>query len=76
MIAKIFGQRLRQLRTQKRLSQEGLAEASELSLRYIQDLEAGVKQPTITTLCKLAMALHTTPHQLLGPAWTAWKAKR
>ena len=76
MIPKIFGQTLRQHRTEKHLTQEQLAEAADTALRYIQELEAGTKQPTITTLFKLAEALGTTPQKLIGPVWTAWKDKR
>lgn len=76
MIPKKFGQPLRQHRTENHLTQEQLAEAADTALRYIQELEAGAKQPTITTIFKLAEALGTTPQKLIGPAWTAWKDKR
>jgi transcriptional regulator with XRE-family HTH domain len=76
MTPKIFGKTLRRHRTEKHLTQEQLAEAADTALRYIQELEAGTKQPTITTLFKLAEALGTTPQKLIGPGWTAWKDKR
>ena len=76
MIPKIFGQTLRQHRTEKHFTQEQLAEAADTALRYIQELETGTKQPTITTLFKLAEALGITPQKLIGPVWTAWKDKR
>ncbi len=73
MIQGEFGLVLRQKRAAKRLTQQGLAEASDLSLRYIQELEAGEKQPTLKTLFLLALGLGTTPQQLIAPIWKDWQ---
>ena len=66
MLKKIFGELLKERRNEKKLSQERLAEACELSTYYIALLEAGKRQPTITTLFKLATALKTTPEELVA----------
>lgn len=75
MIKPAFGQALRQRRARKRLTQEKVALDSGLSLRYVQDLEAGNKMASINTVFRLARALETSPSALLNPAWKAWSAK-
>ena len=46
------------------LSQEKLAEASNLSPRYITDVERGLHCPTINKLELIANALNIEPYQL------------
>lgn len=53
----MLGKRIQQLRKQKGLSQEALAELSGLSVRTIQRIEAGVSKPRVFTLKVLANAL-------------------
>lgn len=76
MIQEEFGLALRQRRASKGLTQQGLAEASDLSLRYIQELEAGEKQPTLRTLFLLALGLDTTPQELIAKTWKKWRKER
>ncbi|MDD5269769.1 MAG: helix-turn-helix transcriptional regulator [Candidatus Omnitrophica bacterium] len=61
-----FGKRLRELRKKKKLTQEGLAQASGLDYKYIQRLE-GKKpsSPTLNSLEKLAKAFGVSPSKLL-----------
>ena len=73
MIPTEFGLIIRQKRRKKRLTQQGLAHACGLSLRFIQEIEAGDKQPTLTTLFLLAHGLGTTPAQLITPVWQDWQ---
>jgi transcriptional regulator with XRE-family HTH domain len=75
MIKRAFGQTLRQRRTRKRLTQEQVALESGVSLRYLQDLEAGNKMAAINTVFRLARALDTSPATPLNPAWKAWSAE-
>jgi transcriptional regulator with XRE-family HTH domain len=56
MIVSIFGTVLRELRENKKLSQEKLAEFCDLDRTYISLLERGLRQPTLTTLFKLSDA--------------------
>lgn len=51
------GARLRQLRLERRLTQEQLAEASDLSSKFIGEVERGVGNPTLTTLDAVTSAL-------------------
>ena len=49
------------------MTQEELAEASGFSQQYISDLERGRRNPTIVSLYELALALESTPTELLRP---------
>lgn len=52
-----FGRNVAKLRTAAGLSQEALAEASGISSRYLQSLEAGEYLPTLPTLSRLKQVL-------------------
>lgn len=56
-LATRFGQRLRQLRKQKSLSQEKLAAEAGLARNFISMVETGERNVTIATVEKLANAL-------------------
>jgi len=56
-ILKEFGKKLEKLRIAKGLSYRKFSYAAELSASYIQKLEAGLSNPSYTTLLKLAEAL-------------------
>ena len=73
MIKTEFGNTIRKVRRENQLTQERVALSCNMSLRFYQDLEAGNKQPTITTLFRLARALDVSPNQLIEPAWLLWK---
>ncbi len=53
-----FGRRLRELRKQKDLTQEQLAEAAQISVEFLSNMERGVNAPSFETLERLAMALN------------------
>ena len=59
-IARLFGQRLRNYRIEKNLSQEKLAELSGCHSSYIGQLERGQKNPTIESVFKVVSALDLT----------------
>src|SRR5438105_2391144 len=61
----IFGERLRKLRTERRLTQEELAEAAGITATYTSDLERGTKVPSLTIVLKLARAFDVDVSQLL-----------
>lgn len=65
MVIEVFGKVLRELRETNNLSQEKLAEYCELDRTYISLLERGLRQPTITTIFKLAKALNISPSKLI-----------
>ena len=56
-IAKILGQRIRNYRTAKGLSQEKLAELSGCHPTYIGQIERGDKNATVESIEKIASAL-------------------
>jgi len=55
------------------LTQEKLAELAGINERYLQKLEAGENQPTVSVIFQLCKALNTTPAKLLTPIWDVWK---
>ncbi len=57
-LEEMFPQVLRELRETSGKSQETLADESGLDRTYISLLERGKRQPTITTLRKIAQALN------------------
>jgi transcriptional regulator with XRE-family HTH domain len=65
MVIEVFGKVLRELREKSNISQEKLAEYCELDRTYISLLERGQRQPTITTIFKLAKALNVSPSALI-----------
>jgi transcriptional regulator with XRE-family HTH domain len=64
--AKLFGRRLRELRKERGLTQEALAEEADLSGNYISDLELGLKVPSLTILVQLSQALDVAIPVLLA----------
>jgi transcriptional regulator with XRE-family HTH domain len=52
-----LGKNLNRLRMTAGLTQEKLAEKADISLRYVQQLEAGQRNPSIATLVRLRKAL-------------------
>jgi len=56
-IRKLIGKRLKSLRREKFLTQEGLAEEADLNPKYLSSLELGKENPTLDTLLKLSKAL-------------------
>lgn len=65
MVISVFGKVLRKLRESQSLSQEKLAEYCDLDRTYISLLERGLRQPTISTIFKIADALNITPSELV-----------
>ena len=55
-----LGNRIRQYRLQKGLTQEALALSSGINVSFLGDVERGIKKPSIETLEKLLNALHVT----------------
>lgn len=64
-IQKKFGDKLRELRKQKDLSQEGLALKSGLHRTYISDIERGSRNLSLKNIDKIAKALGLTAKSLL-----------
>ncbi|ETZ21831.1 helix-turn-helix domain-containing protein [Pedobacter sp. V48] len=63
-----LAKKIKELRSRKGMSQDELAEKSQLSLRTIQRIEAGETEARGDTLQRLAKALNVTPDELID--WT------
>ena len=55
---KLFGMRIKELRTSRKLSQERLAEKAGISSKYLSRIEMGQHFPSIDILTKLANVLN------------------
>ena len=60
-----FGKRLLELRLERGLSQEKLAEMAGLHRNYVGVVERAEKNVTLEVICKLATALRVRPATLL-----------
>ena len=61
-----FGQILREHRRDKKLSQEALALECGLDRTFMSKLERGIRQPTLSSLFKIALALNISPSQIVS----------
>jgi transcriptional regulator with XRE-family HTH domain len=71
-----FAARLRALRLQRGLSQEQLAHLSGLDRTYVSSCEAGRRNVTLRTICRLAAALEADPGELVTGPCAAGAAPR
>jgi transcriptional regulator with XRE-family HTH domain len=62
-----FGQRVRDIRAKKGLSQEGLAEACDLDRSYIGGVERGERNVSLINIRKIADALGVSPREFFDP---------
>jgi transcriptional regulator with XRE-family HTH domain len=63
----IFGARLRDLRTERGISQEKLAELAGLHRNYIGHLERGEKTASLNVIVRLSASFDTSVTELLKP---------
>ena len=63
-----LGSVIRGMRKARKLSQEALAYESGVNRTFLSQIERGVRQPTVTTLYKLARTLDTSAADLLASA--------
>lgn len=61
----LFGLRVRELRSEKAISQEELAALTELDRTYISGIERGKRNLSLKNILKIASALNVTASQLL-----------
>jgi transcriptional regulator with XRE-family HTH domain len=64
-VVRLFGVRLRELRTNRGMTQADLAERAQVTVTYIGRLEGGGAAPGIDLVKRLATALGTTMADLL-----------
>ncbi|MEZ8288906.1 helix-turn-helix domain-containing protein [Vibrio sp. 10N.237.312.B06] len=60
-----FGMHLKKIRLDNSLSQEKLAELSDLDRTYISSVERGQRNISLVNICKLATALNIPRSKLL-----------
>ena len=58
---KLFGERLKNIRTHKEISQENLALKAELDRTYVSGVERGIRNISLKNIYKLANALDVEP---------------
>lgn len=63
---RVFGDRLRELRTAQGYSQEEFAHHVDLDRTYVSGCERGVRNPTLDVIVKLARGLDLPPTELLS----------
>jgi transcriptional regulator with XRE-family HTH domain len=63
---KLFGERLREVRLKRNVTQQSLAESAGMSLTYISNMEHGLKVPSLTTIIRIAVALDCKVMDLVG----------
>jgi transcriptional regulator with XRE-family HTH domain len=64
---RLFGERVRKLRLQRKLSQEKLAEMAELHRNYVGGVERGERNVSLLNIVKLARGLEVKPTKLIEP---------
>ena len=64
-ISKKLGQNLKKIREQKGMTQGDICRALNLDRGYISSIEGGKRNPTLSTLKKLADALKVSVDELL-----------
>ena len=65
-IEEAFGEVIRELRKEQQISQEKLAEVSNLDRSFISLLECGHKQPSLITIFQLAKAFNLSASKILS----------
>lgn len=60
-----IGQRIREKRREKKMTLKHIADASDLSVTYLSDVERGTTQPSLKTLGRVAEALSLTVTDLM-----------
>ena len=69
----LIGKRIRETRTQMKLSQASLAEMSGLSTRYISHIETARKKASLSSLVNIANAIGISVDEILYGNQTSYK---
>jgi len=66
VVAAAFGERVREVRLERDMTQEALAEAAGLHPTFVSNVERGYRVPTLVTVLRLAMGLGVEPDKLVN----------
>ena len=66
----VFSKNIKLIRKEQKMTQEQLAEKSDITVKYISHLERGLSFPSAETLEKLAVALDVPVYRLFFPERT------
>lgn len=61
----MMGKRVKALRKSKKLTQEMLAEKSDITVQYLSNIERSHSIPSLETLMSLCRSLNVTPNDVL-----------
>jgi transcriptional regulator with XRE-family HTH domain len=64
-ISKKFGENLKKIRLEKKMSQGDICRALDVDRAYISNLESGKRNPTLSTIKRIADALGVSVDSLL-----------
>ena len=62
---KLIGEKIKNIRNEKKITQEELAEMAEISVGYISNIETAKKKVSLTTIIKICNALDISLNSLL-----------
>lgn len=71
----LFGQVLRQARTDCAISQQELSFRAGIHWSYVSQLERGLKSPSLGVVFRLAEALSVSPITLVAAVEEQWRAE-
>ena len=60
-----IGRRIKEARAKRGMTQEQLAERTDITIVYLSELERGLKLPSLTVFVNIAEALHVSTDSLL-----------
>lgn len=64
-----FGRRLREVRQERGMSQDALADAADIHTTAIGRYERGLREPGLSKILQLARALDVPPGRLVNDLW-------
>lgn len=75
-VEKVFGSELRKMRKERGLTQEELAARADIERTFVSFLERGLRQPTLTSILKIAGGLGVSAASIVDAVEVAINQKR